>query len=123
MRSEPRFLPMTFLMLGGFIVWALHFLAVYGFTGLLCERPDWANHQLFGLSIIDAGIAIATLLALMAIAVLVVFRDVFRKRSGKSVPTTDPAFPGHLALGAAGLGGIAVLWQGLFSILTVPSCY
>lgn len=120
MTTEPRIVPAILSLAGGPLIWVAHFLFIYGFTGLACARPDWAGSKLMGLPLIPAVIVIATAIALAAL-VMVVVRT--RKPRVASAAITDPRFSRQVALGGAGLAAIAVLWQGLFSIVAVPSCY
>ena len=105
---------------GGFLIWLGHFLFIYSFTGLACTRSDWAGRTLIGQPLIPTVIGISTAVALAAL-VLVVVRN--RAAPAASAAITDPRFSRQVALGGAGLAAIAVLWQGLFSILAVPACY
>jgi len=122
MRTEPRFGPTFIFMIGGFIVWALHFLFIYGFTGLICERPGLRDMQLLGAGIVPVGIALGTIAALALLLLLAFQAGLFAQRKADDTPLTDPSFLDYLALGAAGLGAIAIVWEGLFPIFVVPAC-
>jgi hypothetical protein len=54
-------------MVGGPLVWATHFLAVYVFTALACAFR-FADREFLGTSVVTSLTAIATLLALAALA-------------------------------------------------------
>ena len=120
MNTEPRIGPAIIGLAGGFLIWAGHFLFIYSFTGLACERPDWAGGMLMGMPLIPAIITLSTAIVLAALLLVVA-----RTRATSRAPAwiTDPRFSRQVALGGAGLAAIAVLWQGLFSILAVPACY
>ena len=120
MTTEPRIGPAILRLAGGPLIWAGHFLFIYSFTGIACARPDWAGSTLMGLPLIPAVIGTSTVVALAAL-VLVVVRS--RAAPAASAAITDPRFSRQVALGGCGLAAIAVLWQGLFSILAVPACY
>jgi hypothetical protein len=109
-------------MIGGFIVWALHFLFIYGFTGLLCERPGMRDMELLGAGIVPAGIGLATIAALALLLLLALRAGLFTRRIEANAPLTDPGFLDYLALGAAGLSAVAIVWEGLFPVFVVPAC-
>ena len=122
MRTEPRFLPAMFFMLGGFVVWAVHFLLIYGFTGLVCERPDWAAMEFAGLTLAPLGVAVLTLLMLSVLAVAAKAAGLFGTGSSYGGQVTPSGFPRYLALGSAGLAAVAIIWEGLIPVLLVPPC-
>ena len=49
-------------MIGGLLVWAIHFMIIYGFTAIACAK-GFAITNVFGLGIIPLVIAAVTLLA------------------------------------------------------------
>ena len=86
----------------GVILWAVHFVAIYGYTGLACARAmersvPWA---VGGMTVAGAGIA-AALLA-----------RAFPRRSN---------FEAGIAAGLVGFALLAMLWEGA-SLLMVPAC-
>jgi uncharacterized membrane protein YeiB len=121
--TEARIGPAIICLAGGFVIWMGHFLFIYSFTGLACARPDWAGRTLIGQPLIPSVIGIATAVALAALLLVVVRARANSNAAAASAAITDPRFSQQIALGGAGLATIAVLWQGLFSILTVPACY
>ena len=86
----------------GVIVWAVHFIGIYGFTGLACAR-GWER-------VVPWGVGGATLLAAAAAALLVV-REVPRRHE----------FEAALVAGLAGFALLAILWEGV-SVLMVAPC-
>jgi hypothetical protein len=122
MRTEPRFLPAMFFMLGGFIVWSVHFLLIYSFTGWVCERPHWAAMEFAGLKFAPFGVTVLTLLMLGVLAVAATVAGLFRTGSSYSGQITPSGFPRYLALGSAGLAAVAIIWEGLIPVLLVPPC-
>lgn len=101
----------SFLRLfSGPTIWALHFLAIYGATGVLCARPalrqDW-----LGISAIAWMLGTAALLAVAAIE-LIHARD-WRDRK------TD--FMRMTASGLALLSIIAIVWETV-PLFLVPEC-
>lgn len=122
MRTEPRFLPAMLFMLGGFIIWSVHFLLIYSFTGLVCARPEWAAVELAGLKLASFGVVVLTLLMLGVLAGLVKYAGLFGTAASYGGQITPSGFPRYLALGTAALGALAIIWEGLISVLLVPAC-
>lgn len=120
MREEARFAPTLFLLIGGFVIWAAHFLVIYSYTGLLCSRPEWARLQFLNIGAVPLGVAAATTAALLALAVLLAW--VLRNRGQTAGTTAEPRFVSILAAGGAGIAAIAIFWEGIFAILIVPAC-
>ena len=122
MRTEPRFLPAIFFMLSGFIVWSVHFLLIYSFTGWVCERPDWAAMEIAGLKLAPLGVAVLTLLMLGVLAVAAIAAGLFVTGSSYGGQITPSGFPRFLALGSAALAAVAIIWEGLIPVLLVRPC-
>jgi hypothetical protein len=101
-------------LFSGPIIWALHFLTIYGFTGVLCARPALHDAWL-DISFFAWGIGAATLVAIAAL-VFLHFRDWREKWRGRK--------PGFLRLTASGLGLlaiVAILWETV-PVFIVPLC-
>lgn len=120
MNGEPRFIPTLFFLIGGFAIWAAHFLVIYSYAGLLCARPEWARLQVLNVGAVPLGVAAATIAALFALAVLLMWA--LRSRVRPAGLTVEPRFLPALSAGGAGFAAIAIIWEGIFSILTVPAC-
>ena len=116
MNGEERFTPTLFFLIGGFAIWAGHFFVIYGYAGLLCARPEWARLQVLSVGAVPLGVAAATIAALLALAVLLAWA-LRRARM-----TAEPRFLPVLSAGGAALAAIAIIWEGIFSILAVPAC-
>ena len=85
----------------GVIVWAVHFLAIYGFTGLACARAlDRA---------VPWGVGAMTLLAAAGAALLL----------ARAVPRRAD-FESALVAGLAGFALLAILWEGLAVVMVAP---
>lgn len=101
----------TFLLLfSGPIVWAVHFLLIYGFTGIACAR-GLAQVQWLGIDAVAAGILAATLAAIVILAWILA-------RLPKN--TTDD-FVRWSALGLGMLTCVALVWEAL-PVFFVPAC-
>jgi hypothetical protein len=83
------------------IVWAVHFLAIYGFTGLACERG-------FGHAV-PWAIGGSTLAA-AAVAVAILLRGL-RDRAD---------FEHGLTAGLAAFALLAILWEALSVVMVAP---
>lgn len=96
------FVEATLRMSAGVIVWSLHFLAIYGVTGLACARgaPDVVAH----------AVALATALACLALVPLIV--QGYRRRG---------AFEHWMSATVAAFALVAVVYEAL-PVLLVPSC-
>ena len=122
MRAEPRFLPALALLLSGFLAWAAHFALIYAYTGLLCERPDWAAAQVGGYGVVPLGIAAITVLTLLVLAGVMIDSGMLRGRAPGSDAVFEERFYRHITQGSALLGATAIIWQGVLSIALVPAC-
>lgn len=90
-------------MLGGLLVWAVHFLGVYSIASVfdVVARADIAPSRI-GVGLLTLVCACADVLILAAALRLV-------RRAGDEADR----FIAYLAAASAGLSLIAVLWQGL----------
>ena len=112
--SPPTFTRSFLLLFSGAIVWSVHFVAIYGFTGVMCARPALRQEWL-GIGIIAWGVSLASL---MAIAILVVlhFASWRAWRQGH-----DISFQRKTAASLALFAILAIVWETL-PVLLVPAC-
>lgn len=96
------------------IIWAMHFLAVYGFTGILCARPALQQTWL-GIGAMVWGIGLASAVAVAAIAAI--HRHSWRACRQNSGPDFIAGTGAALGL----LSVIAVVWETL-PLFLVPPC-
>jgi hypothetical protein len=89
-------------MSSGVMVWALHFSAIYGITGLACAR-GWAG-------VVVPSVAVSTLLAVLA---MVPILAVGVSRRGQ--------FEYWLTACIAGLALVGIVWEAV-TIFLVPAC-
>lgn len=85
----------------GVIVWALHFFAIYGLTGVACARGMPAA--------VPWAVALPTAVA-AAVAALLVARGM--RRRGE--------FEHGIAAGLAGFALLAILWEALPLLMVAP---
>jgi hypothetical protein len=101
------------LLFAGPIVWGLHFLAIYGFTGVVCARalPDarWLGIGWSGWVVVAMGV--------LALAVLAGW---LRMRPISPAPD-DRRFLRWTAVALAGLATLAIVWETL-AVFLVPGC-
>lgn len=86
----------------GIIVWALHFAAIYGFTGFACARR-WTGA-------VPWAVYLATLVAGIA-CIFILAREVKRREQ----------FTSWLGAGLAAIALLAILWESA-PILVVKPC-
>jgi hypothetical protein len=97
----------------GPIVWALHLAVVYGVHSFGCAR-DLFGTGLFGFDPARLIIALATVAALLAIAVGIALTVPARSAE------QEPGFERGVAIGLAGLSVFGVLAAGAAAILVAP---
>lgn len=100
--------------LAGPLVWAGHFLFVYGLNGVICARPALQSHWL-GLPWSSWVICGASLLALAVMAVL------YRRLRGRLPTVGDPRFLPGLARALTLLSALAVIWETV-PVVMLPAC-
>jgi hypothetical protein len=105
----------SFLMIfTGPIVWALHFVAIYSWTGLLCARPE-LNREWLGLGLAAWGTLAASF---VAIAIIGVASLRARTRPGDG---EHKVFVKYLAFALNVLAVLAISWEAL-PVLLLPAC-
>lgn len=107
--------------LGGFLVWAAHFGFIYGFTGLACARA-WHESHLLGFGVVPVTLVAATGIALLINATILL--TAFAERGPGIQDEADESLRAFWRYGTAliaMLSSVAVLWDGLPSIL-VRAC-
>ena len=103
-------------VLAGLLIWAAHFLVIYGVSGLACTGR-FGDARVVGLGIAKLTIGAATVLALLAAATVLVWALRWRRRTvGGSL-----LFLRWMAAMIAVLALIAIAWDGL-PVLLVPGC-
>ncbi|WP_035693740.1 hypothetical protein [Azospirillum halopraeferens] len=114
-----RFTGLLVGMFAGLLIWAAHFVLVYGLTGLACAR-GLGGATLLGVALVPAAIVAATLAALLATGAvwLAAWRGGGPAGEGRDETVR---FVRWLTAGFAGLGLMSILWVGL-PALQVPVC-
>ena len=102
------------LLFAGPIVWGLHFLAIYGFTGMACARPG-TGPQGLGLAW-EGWVVIAA--SVVAAAVLV---GCFRARPRSNL-VHNREFLRMTGLALNALALLAIVWETL-AVVMLPGCW
>jgi NO-binding membrane sensor protein with MHYT domain len=99
------------LVFSGPLIWAVHFVAIYGFTGVFCARlaaaPQWQSITTW--VIVAAGLAAAAAIA----ACLAV--------EPKDSAPDNRRFVRRVAAGLALLAIVAIVWETM-TVFLVPVC-
>ena len=69
--AEQRFISKAFLLFGGLLIWAAHFMTVYSANAVACAR-GLAGIRIFGIGLVPITIILVTIIALAAAAYIVV---------------------------------------------------
>ena len=112
--TAPGFTRTFLYMLGGLIVWAIRFLAVYIFTALACAR-GWAEAELAGFGIVPAAIVLAAIAGIGACLALIV--HACRRMRLRPEGDDNARFVHGLAALIAGIATVAMIWE------TVPAFF
>jgi hypothetical protein len=103
------------------MVWAVHFLVVYGAQATACVRLG-SGRSLFGMPFVPAMVLGLTALALLVVAVIGL-RAWWRLDSGLSGQEgqNQPQFTVWMTLAIALLSALAIVWEAV-PVLMLPPC-
>ena len=101
-------------LFAGPLVWAVHFLGVYGVVGIICAR-QLHGVAFSGLGIVSWVVAAATAVSIAAV-VLLTLRDARRQ-----LPHDNPSFTRWTSAALGLLSIVAIAWEAM-AILLVPAC-
>jgi hypothetical protein len=99
------------------VLWAAQFTIVYGLTAVACAR-GWYGHALLGLDVVRAGIAGATVLALVATG-LVLWQTLARRAHAPG--DESERFIAGVTLWVCGLSLLAIAYNGVPALI-LPAC-
>jgi hypothetical protein len=104
------FVGRSLFMMGGLIVWAVHFGAIYMFNAIVCARGV-AGTVVMGVGIVPLGVGAMTVLALLAAAALAIagYRRSARAKGGSHRASDE--FIDRLAMTVAALALVAIIWN------------
>lgn len=97
----------TILLVAGPIVWAVHFLAIYGFTGIVCARPTLED------SVVTWGVLGAGVAAIAGLAFVVL--GAWREGAKEGRP-----FARQVGAGLAAFAALAIVLETLPVFLATP---
>ena len=108
-------------MIGGLLVWAVHFTIIYGFTAVACAN-GFAASRIFGLGVVPFVIGAATLLAFATTGLVLrrALAGTVPPRSARYGEATEH-FLQYTAATIAALSLVAIAWNAL-PVLVVAPC-
>jgi hypothetical protein len=102
------------LLFAGPLIWAMHFLAIYGFTGIICARPS-VYASWFGIGIVTWGIIAAGIVAIVMIAA------VYLVVKPRDAAPDNHAFIRWMSVTLSLLSVVAIIWETL-TVFLIPAC-
>jgi hypothetical protein len=117
--AASRFAATATRMLGGFLIWAAHFAAIYGLTGLACAR-GFAETRWFAIPLVLLVVGLLTVVAVAVTAMLIVRASRDARLSTVRIDATA-CFIEWMTASAGGLAIVAMIWDAL-PVLMVPVC-
>ncbi len=100
----------TLRMCSGILIWAVHFIAVYGFTALACAlgigETRWPALSVTAVIVTVTAIGLGATLAFVVGAV----------RAGLA------SFENWMTAGLGSLAALAIAWEGLVPVFMLPPC-
>ncbi|MEJ7667984.1 MAG: hypothetical protein WKH97_04455 [Casimicrobiaceae bacterium] len=116
--AVPSFAATTLRMFAPLLIWAVHFLAIYAFTAIACERR-FADANWLGVGVVPWTIGGVTLAA--AAAALVTIWLALRDVPGRAPRSETSQFLRWMTAAFGALTLLAILWEAL-PVLLVPVC-
>lgn len=119
--EERGFVSTMLLMVGGLLIWAVHFTFLYAFNTLACTR-SFAATDIAGFATVPFIIVLITLLALGgtgAVLATALSGGGFRRSSQDRTMTAD--FLRYMTVAITIISFVAILWNGI-PALSVPAC-
>src|SRR5687768_13492510 len=119
--SDRGFVGKMLFMVGGLLVWAVHFAVIYGFTAVACAK-GFAMTNVLGFGIIPFVIGAGTLLALVTTGAVLIgaISGPIPPRSPRFDEATEQ-FLRYTAAVIAVLSLVAIAWNAL-PVLVVGPC-
>ena len=114
----PSFAATALRMFAPLVIWAVHFLAIYAFTAIACERR-FADTNWLGVGVVPWTIGGVTLVA--AAAALVTIWLALRDVPGRAPRSETSQFLHWMTAAFGALTLLAILWEAL-PVLLVPVC-
>lgn len=119
--NAPGFVRRLSFFLSGFILWAIHFGALYSINGLACAR-GFAMQPVAGTSLAVISVAVATLIAAAALLSVLVLAAIGRGPGiSRELDRSLREFWRYGTIAIALLGLVAILWSGVPALI-IPPC-
>lgn len=119
--GDTGFIRKSLFMLGGLLVWGVHFALIYTLNALACAR-QFAGMRIFGFGIVPFTVSAMTLVALAATLVILLLAVRQRgpaRASRDETPVND--FMRYMTITIAWLSFAAIAWNGVPALI-VPPC-
>ena len=107
-------------MIGGLLVWAIHFTIIYGFTTVACTK-NFAITNMLGLGIVPLAIGAVTLAAFATTGAVLMaaMSGPIPPRSVRYGDTTEH-FMRYTTVAIAALSLVAIAWNAIPALLFAP---
>src|SRR3546814_11085129 len=105
--------------LAGRLIWAAHFLLIYGFAALACAR-GFADVRLLGAGVVPLIVGAATAVAILAVAAMLLLA-LLGPGKENAAARGGPRFLRWMTALVSGLSLVAIVWTGL-PVLLLPAC-
>lgn len=118
--SERRFWSKAFLMFGGLLIWAAHFMFVYSANAVACAR-GFTHITVLGVGLVPFTLILATLLALLATGYLL-YTALSWSGPLRGEANDDPAsaFLRQITIVLTLIAMIAIVWNALPASIVTP---
>lgn len=111
--GKRRFTHDALLVFAGPLVWAVHFVGIYSFVGILCARPN-TSFSWLGQGLVTWGVLGAGLVAIALIAACLLIEP-------RTTVPDNRSFVRWLSISLALLAVVAIIWE-TSSVFLIPSC-
>lgn len=101
-------------LFSGPMIWAAHFLAIYGFAGLACARR-MQDSEWLGVGVVNWVVAAVTLAAVAAVLLL------WARADYKQTPRDSAGFIRWTGAALGMLSILAIVWDAMPALL-IPQC-
>lgn len=119
--GDTDFIRKSLFMIGGLLIWGLHFGLVYTFNSLACARR-FVSVELMGIGIVPLVVVGATVVGLAGTTAILLLA--YRRRGPAAASRTDRPvndFMRYTTMTIAGLSLVAIAWNGLPAFI-IPPC-
>lgn len=119
--ADRRLASKTFLLFGGLLIWAAHFMTVYSANAIACER-GFADLRIWNAGVVPLTVMLVTIVALSAAAYLLLSALSWQgPLSGEARNDPGTAFLRQVAVALTLFSMVAIVLSALPSLI-VPPC-